>query len=194
MLGQACFVCESDPVDGVSQHDGAPTCNLCPNILIDNLSGPDLLKHMGVHILHDHKVHGRLSPCGFCLNSQCEIHLTRHGQTITIDMQKSHCPNLRKVRLKIVESFTERQPCTNHPLKCPLCTLIVWKYNLQTHITNAHPNANTALYESMYRLHPSKTTLMKAVFLARTRLTKSKKTKTKALTISAEYSSRMALQ
>ena len=193
-LGQACFVCESDGVDGTRQHDGAPTCSLCPNILIDSLSGPDLLKHMGAHILHDHKLYSRPSPCGFCLNSQCEIHLSRHGQFTTIDMQKSRCPNLRKVRLKIAESFTERQPCTNHPLKCPLCTLIVWKYNLRNHITDTHPNANAALYESLYRLHPSESTLMKGVFLAPTRSTKSKRSKAKALAISAGHSSRMALR
>lgn len=181
-------------MDGTRRHDGAPACSLCPNILIDTLSGPDLLKHMGAHILHDNNLRGRLSPCGFCLNSQCEIHLTRHGQSLTIDMQKSHCPNLRKVRLKIAESFTDRQPCTNHPLKCPLCTLIIWKYNLKAHITGAHPNANVSLYESLYQLHGSELTLMKGVFLARTRSTKNNRTKAKALAISAGHSSRMALR
>ena len=176
-------------MDGTCQHDGVPTCSLCPNILINSLSGPDLLKHMGMHILHDHKLYSRLSPCSFCLNSQCKIHLSRHGQFTIIDMQKSCCPNLQKVCLKIAESFIEHQPCTNHPLKCLLCMLIVWKYNLQNHITDTHPNANTALYKSLYRLHPSESTLMKGVFLAPTHSTKSKRSKAKALTISAGHSS-----
>ena len=102
-------------------------------------------------VLHDHRLYSRPSPCGFCLNSECEIHLICHGQFTTINMQKSRCPNLRKIRLKIAESFTERQPCTNHPLKCPLCTLIVWKCNLRNHITDTpgHPNANSTLWISV---------------------------------------------
>lgn len=184
-------------MNGTRQHDGASTCSLCPNFLIDTLSGPDLLKHMGAHILHDNNLRGSPSPCRFCLNSQCEIHLTRHGRNLTIDMQKSRCPNLRKIHLKIAESFTERQPCTNHPLKCPLCTSIIWKYNLKTHITEAHSNANLSLYESLYRLHGSELTLMKGVFLARNRSSKNnlnKRTNLKALAISTGHSSRLALQ
>ena len=176
-------------MDDICQHDGAPTCSLCLNILIDNLSGPDLLKHMRAHILHDHKLYSRLSSCSFCLNSQCEIHLSHHGQFTTIDMQKSHCSNLQKVRLKITKSFSKGQPCKNHPLKCLLCLLIVWKYNLRNHIMDIHPNANAALYESLYKLHPSESTLMKGVFLAPTCSTKSKQSKAKALAISAGHSS-----
>ena len=149
---------------------------------------------MGAHILHDHRLYGRMSPCGFCLNSQCEVHLICHGQMVTIDMQKSHCPNLRKIRLKIAESFSERQPCTNHPLKCPLCPLIVWKYNLKSHITDGHPTANVALYETLYKLHPSESMLMKGVFLAPTHSTKNKQSKIKALAISAAHISHMVLR
>ena len=181
-------------MDGTCRHDGAPVCSLCLNILIDTLSGLDLLKYMEAHILHDNNLRGRQSACGFCLNSQCEIHLMRHGQPLTINMQKSHCPNLRKVHLEIAESFTDRQSCINHPLKCPLCSLIVWKYNFKAHIFDPHPNANLSLYESLYRLHGSELTLMKGVFLARTRSTKNNRTKTKALVISAGHSSRMALR
>jgi hypothetical protein len=67
---------------------------------------------------------GADNTCGFCLNTGpiCEIYLLRHGDNATsIDMSKSRCRNLRKIKLKLAETFTEKQPCTNHPLLCQLC-------------------------------------------------------------------------
>ncbi|KAF8880087.1 hypothetical protein CPB84DRAFT_282601 [Gymnopilus junonius] len=76
-LGEACFACQADAVDALRLYEeDSPTCSLCPGLSLEALSGPDLLKHMGSHILHDPRLQGRMSPCGFCLNSQCEIFLT----------------------------------------------------------------------------------------------------------------------
>ncbi|KAF8875597.1 hypothetical protein CPB84DRAFT_1752637 [Gymnopilus junonius] len=99
-LGEACFACQADAVDALQLYEeDSPTCFLCPGLSLEALSGPDLLKHMGGHILHDPRSQGRMSPCGFCLNSQCEIFLTRHGQIFSIDMQKSTCPSHRKAHI-----------------------------------------------------------------------------------------------
>ncbi|KAF8874313.1 hypothetical protein CPB84DRAFT_1853644 [Gymnopilus junonius] len=194
-LGEACFACQADAVDALRLYEeDSPTCSLCPGLSLEVLSSPDLLKHMGGHILHDPRLQGCMSPCGFCLNSQCEIFLTRHGQIFSIDMQKSTCPSRRKVSLKTAQSFTENQPCTNHPLKCPICPKVVWKYNLKAHINDNHPTATVQLYESFYKLHGDEFILMKHAYLTKTRVSKKQNNKTKALAISAIHSSRAALQ
>lgn len=154
---------------------------------------------MGAHILHDHRLKDSDSPCGFCLStgSSCSIQLTRgrgaNSESI-IDMQKFQCPYLWKISLKSVSSFTARQPCTNHPLLCPVCKVVVWKYNLYAHITTSHPTSDVQLYKSRWSLHENEATPMKAVFLARSRQSKKKRATTGNLVISESHSSRMALR
>lgn len=158
-----------------------------------------MLKHMGAHILHDSSLKGANNPCGLCLNtgSLCEIRLIRRGDTTSIDSSKSRCQNLRQIKVKLAKEFTKNQPCTNHPLICPLCSQTspaVWKYNLKAHILLNHPSARVDLYEPFYRLHADEWTLMKGVFLTRTRSRPSKRSDAPTLTISDGHSSRLALR
>jgi len=154
---------------------------------------------MGAHILHDASLKGANNPCGLCLNtgSVCEIHLICRGDTTSIDSSKSHCQNLWQIKLKLAKEFTNHQPCTNHPLICPLCpktSLAVWKYNLKAHILLNHPSASPDLYEPFYHLHANEWTLMKGVFLTQTCSRPSKRSDTPTLTISDGHSSRLALR
>ncbi|KAF8874718.1 hypothetical protein CPB84DRAFT_1829332 [Gymnopilus junonius] len=60
--GEACFACQADAVDALRLYEeDSPTCSLCPGLSLEALSGPDLLKHMGGHILHDPRLQGRMS-------------------------------------------------------------------------------------------------------------------------------------
>lgn len=124
---------------------------------IKSLSGPELVRHMGAHILFDFRVKGGDNPCGFCLSfgNSCQIILQR-GQGAasvpSIDMERSRCPNLRRLRIKHAMEFTQSNPCTNHPLLCPVCSAVVWKYNLELHLSRDHPTSNPGIYEDAYAL------------------------------------------
>lgn len=104
------------------------------------MSGPDLLRHMGSHVLHDPQLKDANNPCGLCLSTgnQCTIRLIKRGKAVDkIDMRNSRCPNLKKISLASAGKFTTKSPCTNVPLRCPLCPQVsdaVWKYNLCAHI------------------------------------------------------------
>lgn len=131
------------------------------------MTGQDLLKHMGVYILNDPKLHRADNPCGLCLNTGqlCEIFLLHWGGAISIDQTKSHCPNIHTLQIKKVEEFTPKQPCTNHPLLCSLCPCgasAVWKYNLYSHILQKYAWLNTTLYKPIWRLYQDKELLIKA--------------------------------
>lgn len=76
------------------------------------------------------------------------------GSHDMIDMRQSRCPNLRKIQLKSAAQFTEANPCTNYPLICPVSpSCVVWKYNLEQHLTQKHPTSNKELYAHIYALH-----------------------------------------
>jgi hypothetical protein len=154
---------------------------------------------MGGHILHDPQLKDANNPCGFCLNTAmlCTIRLIQSiKKGNKIDMINSHCPNLKKVSLATASKFTEKSPCTNIPLQCPLCPKVsnaVWKYNLCAHIRKHHPTADVANYEQLYAISASELTLMKGVYK---RPPKSKKAKnaTHVLAISEGHSSRLAMR
>ncbi|KAF8176494.1 hypothetical protein BJ912DRAFT_816867, partial [Pholiota molesta] len=119
----------------------------------------------------------------------CRIFLTQRAGTISIDQSKSHCPNIRAFSIKKAEEFTAKQPCTNHPLFCPLCqhgAAGVWKYNLKAHIQKEHPSHDVMLYETFWGLHRDEELLMKIEWdkLKRHRLRPSKDTSARKLKIS----------
>ena len=42
--------------------------------------------------------------------------------------------------LKSAEKVLAFNPCTNRSIKCELCSLVVWSYNIQIHYTLNHSN------------------------------------------------------
>lgn len=165
------------------------------------MTGQDLLKHMGTHILNDVSLRSADNPCGMCLStgSICEIFLTTRAGTISVDQTKSHCSNLRSFQVKKAEEFSTRQPCTNYPLSCPLCprgAAAVWKYNLRSHLLTKHPSYTAELHEPIWRLHPDEESLMKAEWekLKKHRHRPSKESSTRKLKLSDSHSSRLALR
>jgi hypothetical protein len=156
---------------------------------------------MGTHILNDAQLRGSNNPCGLCLNvgHLCQIFLQQRAGSLSINQAKSQCPNLRAFSIKKAEEFTSKQPCTNHPLLCPLCpcgAAAIWKYNLKAHIQIKHPSSNVALYEPLWRLHADEELLMKAEWekLKRHQNRPSKDTSARKLKISDAHSSRLALR
>lgn len=201
-IDEACFICEKDNAEGsIHRVDGSPTCAWCPNLKIESLSGQDLLKHMGTHILNDTRLLGTDKPCGLCLNAgqHCEIFLIQHASTISINQTKSHCPNICNLLLKKAEEFMVKQPCTNHPLLFPICPRgaeAIWKYNLHNHIVTKHSSYNAALHEPLWRLHQDEEVLMKAEWdkVKRHRLRPAKEVAVSTLQISDIHSLLLALR
>lgn len=156
---------------------------------------------MGTHILNDATLRGTTDLCGLCLSTGgiCEIYLSSRAGAVSVDQTRSHCPNLRAFQIKKAEEFTVRQPCTSHPLACPLCPRgapAVWKYNLKSHVLTLHPSYTADLHKPLWRYHPDEEKLMKAEWekLKRHRLRPSRETSTRKLKLSDKHSSRLALR
>lgn len=153
---------------------------------------------MGAHILHDSRMKDANNPCGLCLNlgSLCAIRLVRRGKSgDQIDMVNSRCPNLYKISLKHAAKFSKTSPCTNTPIRCPLCPKVsdaIWKYNICSHIANVH-RGDISLYQDLYTISNEESVLMKAAFLSKPRKTKRKKTTQNLLKISESHSTRVTL-
>jgi hypothetical protein len=163
------------------------------------MSGPKLLEHMGAHILHDSHVKDADNPCGLCLNtgSRCVFRLVKRNKADQIDMTNSRCPNLRKIQLMSAAKYSKASPCTNVPLRCPLCpkeSNCIWKYNLRAHILNSHPSATMDLYHHLFAFTEDEFTLMKGVYLAKPRKSKKSEKGPLPLRISEGHSSRLAMR
>lgn len=195
--GSACFVCKS----GESMRDPQTNderCHLCPEMHTNHFNGPELLLHMGAHILHDSRMKDANNPCGLCLNlgSLCTIRLVRRGRSgDQTNMVNSRCPNLHKISLKHAAKFSKMSPCTNTPKRCPLCPKVsdaIWKYNIRSHVANVH-GGDISLYQDLYTISNEESVLMKAVFLSKPWKTKRKKP-AQNLKISEAHSTRVALR
>ena len=175
------------------------SCRCCSDTPISNMSGPELLRHMGSHILHDPQFKDADSPCGLCLSTGqlCKIRLVKRAKKgVQIDMVNSHCPNLKKISLAKASKFTKQSPCTNVPMQCPLCPKgsdAVWKYNMCAHIRKDHPSANVTNYNNLYTILPEESTLMRGIYKRPPKL-KNSKTATRGYTISEGHSSRLAMR
>jgi hypothetical protein len=111
-------------------------------------------------------------------------------------MKNSRCQNLYKISLKHEAKFSQKSPCTNILLRCPLCPKVsdaVWKYNLQAHISKIHPTADNSIYSGQWSLSEEETTPMKACYLAKPCKSK-KKSNECTFNISEVHSTWIALQ
>ncbi|KAI0054949.1 hypothetical protein BV25DRAFT_1816306, partial [Artomyces pyxidatus] len=197
---QACFMCEDDQTARGLQTS-RNTCLGCPTVVIARLRMPELLKHIGAHILHDSRFKGATNACGLCLRtgSSCVVYLKRKGKSgDQIDYSLSRCPNLQNFSLKNAAKFTKRSPCTNVPMRCPLCpkgSPAIWKYNMDSHITTIHPTANPRLYQHLSQITEDERVLMLGVFRTKPRMAKKKlQNADQSLVISEGHSSRIALR
>ena len=67
IIDAACLFCETE--SGTRHKPDEQCCRRCSNTPIANMSGPELLQHMGSHILHDPHLKDTDNPCGFCLST-----------------------------------------------------------------------------------------------------------------------------
>lgn len=95
---------------------------------------------------------------------------------------------------------SESSPCSNVPLKCPLCppkdAPAVWRYNLEYHIRQAHPHGNLTKYASLFTLSNAEIDFIDSIWSERLTVTSRRAGKTKAssgLQISEAHTSTRAL-
>ncbi|KAK7026942.1 hypothetical protein R3P38DRAFT_2463212, partial [Favolaschia claudopus] len=112
--------------------DGKRPCRVCER----GVAGPDRQNHMGKHILmalrgiqEEDIVVDKDFPCGFCGQS------TLNGVCATGLAQKQ------------IHS-TVSKPSTNAPISCMLCNTVHWKYNMEAHLQERHPNWQKTVSES----------------------------------------------
>ncbi|KAJ6559761.1 hypothetical protein B0H19DRAFT_1069490 [Mycena capillaripes] len=76
-------------------------------------------------------------PCGFCgkstANGACTIGI-RGSKAI------SSCTEVYEFQISAASKSSGAKPCTNGPVRCPLCCGFQWKYNMETHLRDSHPN------------------------------------------------------
>lgn len=206
--GHACFLCEDDSDLRTTGSGVKAECTRC-SYPIDKMTQPELIRHMGVHILHDPVMQDVVQPCGLCLGTGCKWYIMKGrgtGAAETINMNDSRCPNLRnkKFRLKNASVYTENSPCTNVPMQCPVCIKLpsgtrspaVWKYNLKDHILQQHSDYNIELYKGFFELTAAEVTDMKGQASKPHRVVsaKPKRAKGPELIISEAHSARLALR
>ncbi|KAF7970371.1 hypothetical protein HWV62_24292 [Athelia sp. TMB] len=179
----ACFLCEPDNMESSERHQPEENCcSYHPTLHISDLSHTKLLEHMGGHILHDPQLKGVDNPCGLCLNAgnRCVIRFVTSNKVDQVDMSRSRCPNLFKIRLKDAAESTATAPCSN--------------YNLRSHIIKNHPSANVDLYTNYFKLAKTESVLMMALFKAKLPKPRKKKVGASKMAISEGTTSRMALR
>ncbi|KAJ6546314.1 hypothetical protein B0H10DRAFT_2202838 [Mycena sp. CBHHK59/15] len=107
-------------------------------------------------------------------------------------MAKSRCPNLANLGLVTAAKSSERSPCTNGPVQCPIspCAEFEWKYNLKAHISTVHPTATLSRYKSHYELAKGEEVALRTISTTKKRKPSKKKI---SFRISTEHSTEAAL-
>ncbi|KAK7021595.1 hypothetical protein R3P38DRAFT_2533481, partial [Favolaschia claudopus] len=129
-----------------SHKDGRRKCRVCGK----DVAGPDRQNHRSIFSVSD------TYPCGFCGKST-----TNEGCTISIRNSKasSSCVDVYEFQIAAALKSSISKPCTNAPVRCPLCPQIHWKYNMDAHLRDAHPNWELTATEATTALIASRTTI-----------------------------------
>jgi len=112
-------------------------CKLCPKDF-----KPDRMRqHIGLHLILNDFNHD-LNTCGFCGTNECSIEIKKSsGKGKNANKAPfSNCRYYVKFSLGAAATSTKHTPCTNRPIECPSCKLVVWSYNLKTHYESKHIN------------------------------------------------------
>jgi hypothetical protein len=114
----------------------------------------DMCDHVGRHILA--AVQGiedslplksgmqiSINPCGWCGREGCKEQLTKKGNSVSISPS---CPyHYSKIMYGKATQYSTTLPCTNVPIRCPICptglsgqSRTIWKYNALTYFAAEH--------------------------------------------------------
>ncbi|KAF8148942.1 hypothetical protein B0H34DRAFT_668127, partial [Crassisporium funariophilum] len=157
---------------------GTSDCPQCsPAVTLDLSQGQRVLEHIGAHILFDPSIiHSALPLCGLCLRPAplCQYFLKKgkgvHA-SLTINTESSKgCLIKTKYSYRVASESTASSPCSNVPLRCPLCPKAdpaVWRYFLKTHFLEKHKTATLSKYEHLWKLTNFETSEMRKIWAKR---------------------------
>ncbi|KAI5821656.1 hypothetical protein K523DRAFT_257947 [Schizophyllum commune Tattone D] len=143
------------------------SCRVCAS----SIAASDIQNHVGRHILRA-KCVSIISlvsrsllweqvtlayPCGFCggpsspngENGSCSVGIVMHGKT---PKASSSCPCAYAFKIDAASHVSKSKPCTNVPLRCPLCPDVHWKYNMEQHLAEKHPDREGRLSNEFLQL------------------------------------------
>ena len=99
-------------------------------------------QHIGQHLITNDIIPNPKN-CGFCGLIGCSIALectSGRGANKTFGPVSVDCKYRYNFSLKSAEKISAFNPCTNRPIKCEMCSLVVWSYNMKSHYSMAHSN------------------------------------------------------
>ena len=110
-------------------------CFFCPKKMIDRKK---MRLHIGIHMILK-SVRRNTTTCGFCGLMGCSISFEKNvpGKNAP-KCPSSDCAFANKFSLKAAEKCSNNSPCTNRPVECRVCKLVVWSYNIQSHYERYH--------------------------------------------------------
>ena len=83
--------------------------------------------------------------CGFCgdrVTCSTQVLMRNKRTHALVTLMLSDCPSQpAKLRWKTLAKKSASSPCTNHPVRCPLCTKAIWSYCMAQHYADEHATA-----------------------------------------------------
>lgn len=114
-------------------------CFFCDTKMVDRKK---MRLHIGIHMILK-SIPINPTTCGFCGTMGCSLSLETNipGKNAP-NCPLSNCTFFTKFSLKSAEKSTKTSPCTNRPVKCEVCKLVYWSYNIQIHYERNHIGHN----------------------------------------------------
>ena len=106
--------------------------------------------HVGQHLLQKECVRGQeelslATACGFCgdrVTCSTQVVMRNKRTHALVTLMISDCPSqLAKLRWNTLAKRSASSLCTNHPVRCPLCTKTIWSYCMAQHYADVHDTA-----------------------------------------------------
>ena len=106
--------------------------------------------HVGQHLLRKECVKGQeeislTTACGFCgdrVTCSTQVVMRKKRTHALVTLMIFDCPSQpAKLRWNTLAKTSVSSPCTNHPVRCPLCTKTVWSYCIAQHYADVHDTA-----------------------------------------------------
>jgi hypothetical protein len=106
--------------------------------------------HVGQHLLRKECVKGQeeislATACGFCgdrVTCSTQVVMRNKRTHALVTLMISDCPSQpAKLRWNTLAKKSASSPCTNHPVRCPLCTKTIWSYCMAQHYADVHDTA-----------------------------------------------------
>jgi hypothetical protein len=132
-LGKAAF---SEGAVGAAAA-GKFKCLVCESRkVVHEVPVKQMRQHLAAHML---KQHVDMTACGFCGRGDCVPQLNNHGTKHEPNWQVPPAACSRYwVKLKYQSAIGDRSKCSNVPMQCRECRLIVWKYAMAAHCREKH--------------------------------------------------------